>query len=722
MHRLLFAINHRATEEAIANKISDDYLVVDAVTYKEAVLDKLGTTEADTLLIRETLPGSMDLERLFKRIRVEYPNVRIIVICSEHPKQDPFLKMLVDLAIYDIINSDKPRISEICSYILTPRTFRDAVQYGDFTEKPASAASKPVVVENVESENKPKDNGILGKAKGLFKQFMPLAKSNDAVNENNSLNINNETSHVEQINIQSDIPKIDIELLRETVQESEARKAQAGMDLLIEQAVNEKTSFLLNEKAKLEKKVADMEEELKASDSYSVGVIKELSELKEEKDRLNTLVSDLRAEMQKGYTLYEEQLRALQNPENTPTWYQDQSSMWEAQRDSLSTALSDKTKEADELSFKVDVLNRQLQESKAKESALNEKLQIAQDAQLSERGTDDLIKNLRAELSEEKENNIALLKKINDIEEELSIAKQGGPDYSYPLVDIPLLPDDTVYTISSTSPQTLLFIGAKHGVGATTVALNTAASLAGRGYKTLLVEVNANYPMLNQYFEFTHIPFGINEAIKDISEGNISNIDRAIIRPHGLSPTQANLYKTYKKLPAGLHFMLFSNDTLVSHNYENNTALSEATIYTLLNYLIKRQQYSHIILDIQCDDRRMLQAVLNSGCNIDKLAVVTSQDPHALATTGILITTLSRARMASLVANGEFVVNRYNPAASMTVSKIEKMLHIGNTQLSKISEDSTGYLSASMSALPYIINKGRFAVEYDNLRNRLVDS
>jgi len=226
--------------------------------------------------------------------------------------------------------------------------------------------------------------------------------------------------------------------------------------------------------------------------------------------------------------------------------------------------------------------------------------------------------------------------------------------------------------------------------------------------------------MLNQYFEFTHVPYGINEALKDIAHGNIANIDRSIIRPHGLSPTQANLYKTYKKLPAGLHFMLFSNDTLVTHDYDNNAGVTEATIYTLLNYLIKRQQYSHIVLDIQCDDRRMLQAILNSGCPIDKLAMVINQDVHTLATAGVLITTLSRARASSLIAGGEFVINRYNPAVSMTTTKIEKLLHLGSLQFSKISEDSTGYLSASQSGLPYVINRGRFAAEYDSLRIKLV--
>lgn len=600
MHKLLFAINHQATENAITSKVSDEYLPVDAVTYKEAVLDKLGSTGADTLLIRETLPGSMDLEKLIKRIRVEYPNVRIIVICSERPKEDPFLKMLVDLAVYDIINSNKPRISDICSYILTPRTFRDAVQYGDFLSTSTPMTQTAVKIVESETIEDQKEQGFFGKAKGLFKQIIPV-------------NIKSTSYHGTPPNVASQAENI-------------------------------------------------------------------------------------------------QQPATQENPEK----------IRDTQRDSLTKALSEKTKEADELSFKVETLVRQLQELKDKTKNLQEKLQIAQDAQLSDRGTDELIMRLRAELSESKENSNELSRKLTEVQNELSVARQGGPDYSYPIVDVPLLPDDTVYSKPNTSPQTFLFIGSKHGVGTTTAALNTASEFASRGFKTLLIEVNGDYPILNQYFEFTHIPYGFNEVIKDISLGNISNVDKAIIRPHGLSPTQANLYKTYKKLPAGLHFMLFSNKSLVTHDYANNNDLSEATIYTLLSYLIKRQQYSHIILDIQCDDHKMLQAILNSGYPVDKMIMVMTQDSHAIATAGILITTLSRARAASLVANGEFIVNRYNPAVSMTVSKIEKALHLGSTQFSRISEDSTGYFSANQAALPYVVNRGRFTMEYDSLRNKLI--
>lgn len=271
----------------------------------------------------------------------------------------------------------------------------------------------------------------------------------------------------------------------------------------------------------------------------------------------------------------------------------------------------------------------------------------------------------------------------------MRVLRHGGVDYSIPVFDVPLLPDDTVYSASE-SVQKILVLGSKHGVGTTTMALNLASSIAGRGFKTLLMEINPHYPMLNQYFEFTHVPFGVNEAVVAVASGELGEVDKAIIRPHGLSPTQSNLTKTYKRLPAGLHFMLFSNRSLVEDSYDKNPLVSEASVFTLINYLIRQQKYSYVILDVQCDDQRLLNCIYNSGLKIDKLCMVLTQDTHALATAGKQIISMSRSHMSSLVANGEFIINRYNPSLPITQKKIETMLHITPTQITKIPEDSVG--------------------------------
>lgn len=707
MHKILYAINHRATEDAITQRISGQYLVMGAVTYKEAVLAQLKATGADTLLVRETLPGSITMEQLLKRVRVEFPETRIVVICSERPKQDPFLQRLVSLAVYDIINSDKVGLGEICSYILTPRTFRDAAQYGIGLPEVPNGSSQTVCAAQPEQSGQKKNSFLDTLIKGIGSLRRPAEPAAPALGPERKI---------------AESPRVDYELLRESMKETEARRAQHELDAMIQKAVELQTASLRQEKEALCRELESMRAELLASEGHSAGVIEELDALRSEKDRLNILLSDTRRDMQSVIDLYESQLKALHDPTNTPEWYSEQSKLWESQRESLSAALKEKTQEAQELSFQVEALTRQVRESSSLTASLKEQVQRAQDMQLSGRGCEELIAKLRAELSQAKEQTAQMSHELASAREELELAREGGPDYSRPLTDVPLLPDDTIYTPSRTCPQTMLIMGAKHGVGNTTVALNLASSLAGRGYKTLLIEANSAFPLLNEYFELTHIPFGFEEAINAVAAGEIPNIDRSIIRLHALRPTQSALYKTYRRLPPGLHFLLMSNQSLVSRSYEKNPLLTEAAVYTLLSYLSKRQQYSHIILDIQCDDMRLFQCLLNSGYPIDKLCLTLSQDPHALASAGYQITSISRAHASSLVAGGEFIINRFNAGAPITQQKVEKMLRLGPKQISRCSEDSTGYLAAANAGIPYLLNKGRYWMEYDVLRGKICPS
>lgn len=714
MHRILYAINHRVTEDAITKNIDSEYLAVGAVMYKEAILEQIAETGADTLLIRETLPGSSSLETLLKRVRVEYPEVRIIVICSERQKNDTFLQVLVGMGIYDIINSDKPTLTDIISYIRTPRTYRDAAQYGiGLPEMPQTTLHQPP--DPVPSVNQPvpssKGRGFLS---DLAKGFAALKGPRQECPPQQ------QTAPEEDIIGQEQTaPQINFDLLRESIKQSEARKAQSELDELIRKAVDEQTAVCIKEIEELRRALEAAQTETSVAESHSVSAIQELNTLRSEKDKAAVALADSRREMQQIIDMYESQLKALSDPTNTPEWYSEQSQIWETQKKSLEKDLDERTREAEDLSFKCEALTKQAQNNAQIISDLKEQLQRAKETFISEADTDTLIGQLRSEVSEAKAANIQLEKELDKVREELSIVKENGPDFSQPIVDVPLLPDDTVYTSSSTAPQTILMIGAKHGAGGTTVAMNLAASLAGRGLKTLLIEANGRFPMCNHFFEFVHVPYGIEEAVNSIAEGNIASADKSIIRPHGLRPSKPSLLKTYKKLPAALHFMLPSNESLVTHSYEKNPLITEATIYTLLSYLAKRQQYSHIILDIQCDDFNMIKSIVNSGYQIDKLCIVLTQDSHAIVSTGTQITMLSRAHASSIVAGGEFIINKYNPHAPIPQKKIEQMLHISSAQVSKLSDDSIGYLSASNAGLPYLLNGGQSWMEYDVLRTKI---
>jgi len=722
MKKILYAINHRKTEEMISEYLSGEYLPVGAVTYKEAIIEQLHSTSADVVLIRDTLPGSTILENLLKRIRVEYPDVRIVLICSQRPKKDPFLLEVVGLAIYDIINSDRPTVAEIASYIKTPRTFRDAAQYGiGLPEAPIkhsvpSAASQSQPAATVPQTD---EKAVSKKAKGFFSD---VVKGFSALRRPATGSPAPAAASAQKPSVPP-IPtggtQVDFDLLRESIKESEARKAQADLDRLVKEAVDKQTAALLSKVSDLEKKLERAELDVAVAEKHASSTTEELNALRTERDSLNITLTDTRREMQQVIDMYESQLRALHDPTNTPEWYSQQSQLWDSQKNSLTHSLEDKTKEASELAEKCNFLSEQLEQQNGIISGLKEQVQRVKDMTLSDAGSEELIGQLRSEISETKGQITQLEAELKKTHKELEIAKEGGADFSVPLEDVPQLPDNTIYESSTDSPKTFLFIGAKHGIGTTTVAMNFASGLAGRGFKTILIEINANYPMCNQFFEFTHIPFGIEEAVKSVASGEMNDVDKCIIRPHGLRPTKGSLYKTYKKLPAGLHFMLFSNHSLVSHTYEKNPLVTEATLYTLLSYLSKRQQYSHIIVDLQCDDFWTQENLLMSGFQFDKLCLVLTQDPHAVAAAGVQITNLSRAHASSMIAGGEFIINKFAPGAPTTQRKIEQILRLNSGQITRLSEDTNGFLTAAGAGIPYFLNSGHHWMEYDVLRAKL---
>ena len=99
MKKVLFALNHKATEDFVTERLGPDYIIVNAVTYREAVLSALPGAGADILVFRDSLDGSIDITRLFEQIRTEYPEIRIVFICGERPKGDKMLAAIVSLEI-----------------------------------------------------------------------------------------------------------------------------------------------------------------------------------------------------------------------------------------------------------------------------------------------------------------------------------------------------------------------------------------------------------------------------------------------------------------------------------------------------------------------------------------------------------------------------------------------------------------------------------------------
>lgn len=340
---------------------------------------------------------------------------------------------------------------------------------------------------------------------------------------------------------------------------------------------------------------------------------------------------------------------------------------------------------------------------------------IEKPVSITDPAMENAVRNLRKEKT-------ALTLEVDRLSEELKVAKDnaqintsaGGLDYSTPSTKIPIIPDESSYVKSSSPVRLVIMASGKHGVGNTTVALNLATTLANQGKKTLLMEFNNKHPMTNCYFELMNVPLGIGDALAAVSS-NPSAADSAIIRFRALNSANKGIMKVYKKLPAGLHLMTFSNKDLVSTHKSYPT--SEG-LYALLQYLLTTQHYAHIIMDIQPDEHYILDAVIESGIDIDKLILTTSQDPHGLSTIGKLTASLNNQGNVALLGESELVINKYSRGYSSS-SKIAKMLNFNPKRVSTLSDDTEGYVNAVAAGLPYVLTKGHYKAEYDLLYSRI---
>lgn len=139
---------------------------------------------------------------------------------------------------------------------------------------------------------------------------------------------------------------MNFDLLRESIKESEARKAQADLDRMVKEAADKQTASLLTKVSELQKCLERAELDASVAEKHAAGTMEELNRLRTERDSLNIALTDTRREMQQAIDMYEAQLRALHDPTNTPEWYSQQSQLGDSQKDSLTRGLEDKTKEA----------------------------------------------------------------------------------------------------------------------------------------------------------------------------------------------------------------------------------------------------------------------------------------------------------------------------------------------------------------------------------------
>ncbi|EMH2709881.1 AAA family ATPase [Clostridioides difficile] len=117
--------------ENIQKEIGDDVEFVGEVVYREGVMQSIINNTPDILIIREGLPGKVDILRLVQELTLcfPFPKLRIIFISKDRRIGDALLASLVQFRVYDIIVGNNIDAFSIIEKIIKPNILNDVAQF-----------------------------------------------------------------------------------------------------------------------------------------------------------------------------------------------------------------------------------------------------------------------------------------------------------------------------------------------------------------------------------------------------------------------------------------------------------------------------------------------------------------------------------------------------------------------------------------------------------------
>lgn len=131
--RICLALGYVQAEDAITKIIETNYHqkyeIVQNVRSKEALYETINKEKYDVIMLREDLPGNVDLIDIFKVIRTSAFNTQIIFLMNERQNGDPFFIELFLFNVFDFVILPNIKLDEIFGFLEKPRFFRDIVRF-----------------------------------------------------------------------------------------------------------------------------------------------------------------------------------------------------------------------------------------------------------------------------------------------------------------------------------------------------------------------------------------------------------------------------------------------------------------------------------------------------------------------------------------------------------------------------------------------------------------
>lgn len=231
------------------------------------------------------------------------------------------------------------------------------------------------------------------------------------------------------------------------------------------------------------------------------------------------------------------------------------------------------------------------------------------------------------------------------------------------------------------SRNVITFMGCKSGVGSTTVAFNTAVSLAKSDNKVLYVELNKEFAGVAYSYKLGFFDVGIDIALDQLQDNDYENVLKNIISLEDvISATSSKdvMYKNYKKMPKTLEYLFYSE----KYYAETRNPESARTFKDFMMLVLTKKHYDYVIFDVNYsrkdevkDNNVTLDEITSTILQYSsKVYFVISQE---ISTIGSFLQSLKIMKRAHIPVNEfSFIINRYNHKAELTKKDISLWLGV----------------------------------------------
>ena len=238
------------------------------------------------------------------------------------------------------------------------------------------------------------------------------------------------------------------------------------------------------------------------------------------------------------------------------------------------------------------------------------------------------------------------------------------------------------------NPMILSVLGAKGGVGTTTVALNLALSLAQEKHKVLYVELNDKGLPFSFNYQLDNMTKGLEEALKKASKGNITEAFEHVHRMQDLKrgAKQTEFATIYNKYPNTFDYIAFSQSYFMS----GGKTFEKDGLAQFLTTALLTEGYQYIVVDIGSNtDDELAHQVLKISRGV--FSVIT-QDMASVAQNIHYLEAIHK-KVIKFNKNLYFVINQYDGDG------------ISNKALSRWIKDEISFKHEDVLAIPNFSKK-----------------